>query len=62
MLPPAKSESPMEDTRNFGPLLSKINGRESNKFVYLRFNFAKGNLEIISVGDEQVLHVQLLIK
>ena len=45
--------------RNFGPLLPKINGRELGKFVYLRLNFANGNLKIVSIEDEQVLYVRI---
>lgn len=46
-----------EEVRNFGPLLSKINGKELDKFVYLRINNAKCNLKIISIENEEDVFV-----
>ena len=46
-----------EDTKNFGPLLPKINGKELGKFVYLKLNNSKGNLKIISIENEEELYV-----
>lgn len=48
----------VEDTRNFGPLLPKINGEELGKFVYLRLNNSKGNLKIIFIENEEEILVQ----
>ena len=45
----------MEEARhNFGPLLPKINGHVLGKFIYLRLNYPKGLLEIVSIENETI--------
>lgn len=46
-----------DNVRNFGPLLPKINGKELEKFAYLRLNNNCGNLKVISIEDEEEILV-----
>lgn len=47
-----------DNVRNFGPLLPKINGKELDKFVYLRLNNQCGNLKMISIENEEEILVK----
>ena len=48
----------VEDVRNFGPLLPKINGKEYEKFAYLRLENSLGALKVISIDTEELVLVR----
>ena len=44
--------------RNFGPLAISVNGREESKLIYLEFKVNEGILNVLSVDNDEVLHVR----